>query len=53
VEKVKLILQDAGLTIDEESLQAGIDRLDINSDGRFLYEEMRRWWFSGHRVRIG
>ena len=53
VEKLRLILQDAALQISEESLLAGIDSLDINSDGRFIYEEMRKWWFSGHRVRSG
>jgi len=51
VEKVRHILKDAGLAVSEEALLAGIDSLDINSDGRFIYEEMRKWWFSGHRVR--
>ena len=45
------LLKDAGFAVSEEALLAGIDSLEINSDGRFIYEEMRKWWFSGHRVR--
>lgn len=36
-----------------QELQSGVDTLDINGDGRLPYDEMRRWWFSGHRSRGG
>jgi len=39
--------------VNEEALLSAMDSLDINGDGRFLYEALRKWWFAGHRARSG
>lgn len=53
IEKVGNVLANAGLQISESELESGSDSLDINGDGKVIYEELRKWWFSGHRARGG
>lgn len=47
------VLHEAGVNLSDEYIKKGSKQLDINCDGRILYEQLRSWIFSGHTLRTG
>jgi Ca2+-binding EF-hand superfamily protein len=46
-------LVEAGIQLTDAELKTACEQLDINGDGRILYENLRSWVYSGHRMRRG
>jgi Ca2+-binding EF-hand superfamily protein len=50
---LQAMFSNCGFELNEEELEIAKIELDLSGDGKIKYNDLRKWWFCGHRRSTG